>query len=104
MYNMTCQIAAGPGADGAVGPPALSYLSHMTTPISPAHPRIIRDYGICHGRPVVRGLRYPVWSVLDYLKTAGYNVNATRNYLSGILSELLPPFTRTQVPWAVSPG
>ena len=39
----------------------------MATPISPNHPRITTDYDICHGQPVVRGLRYPVWSVLEYL-------------------------------------
>ncbi|GAB3635643.1 hypothetical protein GCM10027422_12330 [Hymenobacter arcticus] len=39
----------------------------MATPISPAHPRITRDYDICHGSLVVRGLRYPVWAVLEYL-------------------------------------
>lgn len=41
----------------------------MATPISLAHPRITRDYDICHGQPVVRGLRYPVWSVLEYLSS-----------------------------------
>ncbi len=39
----------------------------METPVSAAHPRITCDYDICHGQPVVRGLRYPVWSVLEYL-------------------------------------
>ena len=39
----------------------------MATPISSTHPRITSDYDICHGQPVVRGLRYPVWSVLEYL-------------------------------------
>lgn len=39
----------------------------MATPISTTHPRITSDYDICHGQPVVRGLRYPVWSVLEYL-------------------------------------
>ncbi len=39
----------------------------MATSISPNHPRITTDYQICHGQPVVRGLRYPVWSVLEYL-------------------------------------
>ena len=39
----------------------------MATPISPTHPRITRDHDICHGQLVVRGLRYPVWSVLEYL-------------------------------------
>ncbi|WP_375417230.1 DUF433 domain-containing protein [uncultured Hymenobacter sp.] len=41
----------------------------MATPISLAHPRITRDYDICHGQDVVRGLRYPVWSVLEYLSS-----------------------------------
>ena len=41
----------------------------MATPISPTHPRITRDHDICHGQPVVRGLRYPVWSVLEYLSS-----------------------------------
>lgn len=39
----------------------------MATSISPQHPRITSDYDICHGQPVVRGLRYPVWAVLEYL-------------------------------------
>ena len=39
----------------------------MATPISPNHPRITTDYQICHRQPVVRGLRYPVWTVLEYL-------------------------------------
>lgn len=39
----------------------------MATPLSTTHPRITSDYDICHGQPVVRGLRYPVWSVLEYL-------------------------------------
>jgi uncharacterized protein (DUF433 family) len=29
--------------------------------------RIIVDPAICHGKPVVRGLRYPVESMLEYL-------------------------------------
>lgn len=43
------------------------YLSRMATSVSTAHPRITCDYDICHGQPVVRGLRYPVWAVLEYL-------------------------------------
>lgn len=39
----------------------------MATPISPTHPRITIDYQMCHGQPVVRGLRYPVWQVLEWL-------------------------------------
>jgi uncharacterized protein (DUF433 family) len=29
--------------------------------------RITIDPGICHGKPIVRGLRYPVESILEYL-------------------------------------
>jgi uncharacterized protein (DUF433 family) len=29
--------------------------------------RITRDPSICHGKPVIRGLRYPVSSVLEWL-------------------------------------
>lgn len=39
----------------------------MGTSISLAHPRITCDYDTCHGQQVVRGLRYPVWAVLEYL-------------------------------------
>lgn len=39
----------------------------MATPVSTAHLRITRDFQICHGQPVVRGLRYPVWQVLELL-------------------------------------
>ena len=39
----------------------------MASSISPKHPRITRDYDICHGQPTVRGLRYPVWLVMEYL-------------------------------------
>ena len=39
----------------------------MATAASSPHPRITTDYQICHGQPVVRGLRYPVWVVLEYL-------------------------------------
>lgn len=39
----------------------------MGTPHSVTHPRITFDYSICHGQPVVRGLRYPVWVVLELL-------------------------------------
>ena len=29
--------------------------------------RIVTDPAICHGKPCIRGLRYPVESVLEYL-------------------------------------
>jgi uncharacterized protein (DUF433 family) len=46
---------------------AIRIFSHMATPVSAAHPRITCDFQICHGQPVVRGLRYPVWQVLELL-------------------------------------
>jgi len=39
----------------------------MEAPVSAAHPRITIDPNICHGQPTVRGLRYPVQNVLEYL-------------------------------------
>ena len=39
----------------------------METAASSAHPRITINSQVCHGQPVVRGLRYPVWAVLEYL-------------------------------------
>ena len=39
----------------------------METPRSTAHPRITTDPNICHGQHTVRGLRYPVQHVLEYL-------------------------------------
>lgn len=33
----------------------------------PAIPRITIHSAICEGQPTVRGLRYPVWQVLDWL-------------------------------------
>ena len=37
----------------------------MTSPA--LHPRITINLTICHGQPTVRGLRYPVPNVLEYL-------------------------------------
>jgi uncharacterized protein (DUF433 family) len=39
----------------------------METPASAAHPLITIDPNICHGQPTVRGLRYPVQNVLEWL-------------------------------------
>ncbi|WP_348533150.1 DUF433 domain-containing protein [Hymenobacter sp. 5317J-9] len=33
----------------------------------PAFPRITTHPSICNGQPTVRGLRYPVWQVLEWL-------------------------------------
>lgn len=35
--------------------------------MSPSNPRITIDPAICHGKPCVRGLRYPVETVLEWL-------------------------------------
>ena len=34
---------------------------------SPLLERIVTDPEICHGKPVIRGLRYTVESILEYL-------------------------------------
>jgi uncharacterized protein (DUF433 family) len=40
----------------------------------PSYDRIIIDPSICHGKPVVRGLRYPVEMVLELL-SAGMTID-----------------------------
>lgn len=35
--------------------------------MKPILSRITIDPNICHGKPVIRGLRYPVESILEYL-------------------------------------
>lgn len=37
--------------------------------------RIVIDPAICHGKPVIRGLRYPVEDILEYL-AAGDTIDA----------------------------
>ena len=61
------RLVWGWGPWGSRAAPALSYLSHMETVASAAHPRITIDPNVCHGQPTVRGLRYPVQNVLEYL-------------------------------------
>jgi len=39
----------------------------------PALPRITIDPSICHGKPCIRGLRYPVENVLEWL-AAGMDI------------------------------
>ena len=43
----------------------------------PLSPRITVHPGICQGQPTVRGLRYPVWQVLEWL-AAGLTEAAVR--------------------------
>ena len=35
--------------------------------MSGLHDRITIDPGICHGKPCIRGMRYPVEAMLEYL-------------------------------------
>ena len=35
--------------------------------------RITISSGICHGKPVIRNLRYPVESMLEYLAGGGHH-------------------------------
>lgn len=53
----------------------LSFLDNMPNPehhiaMKSLLSRIVIDPNICHGKPVIRGLRYPVESIMEYL-TAG---------------------------------
>ena len=64
---------------GAVGL-GLSYLSHMETVASAAHPRITIDPNICHGQPTVRSLRYPEQNVLEYLATGKSEAEILADY------------------------
>jgi uncharacterized protein (DUF433 family) len=38
-----------------------------TTPSSGLLERITLDPSVCHGKPTIRGLRYPVETILEYL-------------------------------------
>ena len=40
---------------------------NAVAPSSPLLSRITIDPEVCHGKPVIRGLRYPVESMLEYL-------------------------------------
>jgi len=43
-------------------------INTMQTPANPNRlSRITRDPEICHGKPVIRGLRYPVQTILELL-------------------------------------
>lgn len=48
----------------------------MHTPIS----RITIDPAICHGRPTIRGLRYPVEMILDLLAAGMTQVEILNDY------------------------
>ena len=42
--------------------------------------RITRDPNICHGKPVIRGLRYPVSTVLELLASGMTTEEILRDY------------------------
>ncbi len=48
--------------------------------------RITIDPAICHGKPVIRGLRYPVESILEYL-AAGDTIDELLAEFSDLESE-----------------
>lgn len=67
----------------------------MTTKkiIQTEHPHIVRIEGVCGGRPIIKGTRTPVRSIIGYLKL-GYRVE---DILEG-----LPYLTHAQIHDAVS--
>lgn len=48
--------------------------------------RITIDPAICHGKPTIRGLRYPVESILEYL-SAGDSVEDILEEFSDLVAE-----------------
>ncbi|WP_345123062.1 DUF433 domain-containing protein [Hymenobacter antarcticus] len=79
LENPLGQQLAGLGC-GCTAGAAHWWFSHLETVSSAAHPRITIDCQICHGQPVVRGLRYPVWVVLEYLASGMMEVEILADY------------------------
>lgn len=52
--------------DGLLLPELLAFL-YSYTAMSDMLSRIVIDADVCHGQPVIRGLRYTVESMLEYL-------------------------------------
>ena len=50
--------------------------------------RIVSDPSICHGQPVVRGLRYPVEFILDLLASGMSNTEILDDYADLELDDL----------------
>jgi uncharacterized protein (DUF433 family) len=50
--------------------------------------RIVSDPSICHGQPVVRGLRYPVEFILDLLASGMSNDEILDDYVDLELDDL----------------
>ena len=66
IYWHTC-VSYGAGQDCGIC--ARSYILQATllAQMNPMSNRITSDPAICHGKPCIRGLRYPVESVLEWL-------------------------------------
>ncbi|MEQ2008511.1 MAG: DUF433 domain-containing protein [Limisphaerales bacterium] len=61
---MELLTARAPGVETvSCQPPLLEYRGTVNSLLS----RITIDPAICHGKPVIRGLRYPVETMLEYL-------------------------------------
>lgn len=56
------QIGAAGTSDQRSGPPGSTYADHVSR-----LERITSDPAICHGKPTIRGLRYPVENILELL-------------------------------------
>jgi uncharacterized protein (DUF433 family) len=50
--------------------------------------RIVSDPSVCHGQPVVRGLRYPVEFILDLLASGMSNDEILDDYVDLELDDL----------------
>lgn len=55
---------------------------HMDSLIS----RITIDPAVCHGKPSIRGLRYPVHSMLEYLAAGDFIEDVIAESLDGVSS------------------
>ena len=51
--------------------------------------RIVSDPNICHGQPVIRGLRYPVETILELLASGMSNSEILEDYADLELDDLL---------------
>ncbi|MFZ2058016.1 MAG: DUF433 domain-containing protein [Acidimicrobiales bacterium] len=64
--------------------------------------RITSDQGICHGRPTVRGLRYPVESLLELLASGMTTEKLLIDFPELERYDILP--RSSSLPWPWVPG
>jgi uncharacterized protein (DUF433 family) len=55
-------------------------MEHQTTDVSKLLERITINPDICHGKPCIRGLRYPVDTILELLSAGMSNEEILANY------------------------